>query len=118
MGVGENMLRTMLILGTLLTGASPLSAHAPIDIAVSNWKFTPAVVTLHVGEIVTFRLKSSEGVHGIISAGLGIPKTLLLPGKVTAVSFTPKKAGTYLVHCAIPCGSGHDTMLFTVKVDP
>jgi cytochrome c oxidase subunit 2 len=112
------MLRTMLILGTLLTGAPPVSAHAPIDIAVSNWRFAPEIVRAHVGETMTLRLKSSEGVHGIIAPGLGISKTLLLPGKVMAVSFTPKKAGTYLVHCAIPCGSGHDKMLFTVQVEP
>src|ERR1700730_789502 len=114
----KNILRVMLPLAGLLAWQRTALAQPPIPIAVSNWKFAPALVETHVGETVTLHLKSSEGVHGIISGELGIPKTTLLPGKTVEVSFTPKKAGTYQVHCTIPCGEGHDKMLFIVKVDP
>ncbi|HEV3156410.1 MAG TPA: cupredoxin domain-containing protein [Candidatus Baltobacteraceae bacterium] len=111
-------LRLILALGILLLSRQLVLAEPPINVAVSNWKFAPALVEAHVGETITLRLKSSEGVHGVFSGDLGIPKTMILPGKVVEVSFTPKKAGTYQVHCSIPCGEGHDKMFFIVKVDP
>ena len=93
-------------------------AHPSVDIVASNWKFVPATVTMHVGEATHLRLTSSEGVHGIASDDLGIAKTLIVPGKFADVDVTPKKAGTYVVKCAIVCGAGHDTMALTVKVLP
>ena len=94
----------------------PSAAHPSVDVVASNWKFTPATIEAHVGEETTLRLTSSEGVHGIESADLGIPKTMITPGKFVEVKFTPKKAGTYVLHCAIMCGEGHEKMALTIKV--
>jgi len=103
---------------TLLPGRAA-SAHPSIDIVASNFKFTPATITVHVNEPVTLRLTSSGGVHGIESAELAIPKTTIPPGGAnTTVTFTPTKAGTYVVKCAIICGAGHDDMKLTIKVVP
>ena len=93
-------------------------AHPSIDIVASNWKFTPSTIELHVGETTTLRLTSSEGVHGLQSDELGIPQTTIMPGSFTAVQVTPKKAGTYIVHCSIVCGAGHANMALTVHVLP
>jgi len=92
------------------------AAHPSIDMAVKNWSFTPAVIEGHVGEATLLRFTSSEGVHGVESSEIGLPKTTIVPGKVVEATFTPKKAGTFLVHCTIVCGDGHDKMAFTVKV--
>jgi len=95
------------------------SAHPTIDIAVANWKFTPGKITVPVGEPTTLRLTSTQGVHGIQSDELGIPLTTIPNGKVIEVTFTPKKAGTYVVHCSIFCGPGHPNMTLTIVVtDP
>jgi cytochrome c oxidase subunit 2 len=94
------------------------SADSSIDIVVKNWSFTPSTVEAHVGKPVVLRFTDSEGVHGVEAADLGIPKTTIVPGKITEVSFTPKTAGTFPVHCAIVCGEGHDKMLLTVHVAP
>ena len=96
--------------------ALPVAAHPSIDITASNWKFTPSTITLHVGETTTLRLTTTEGVHGIKSDDLGIPLTTIPPGKFVSVTVTPKKAGTYLLHCAIMCGPGHAKMVLTVVV--
>ncbi len=80
---------------------SAASAHPTIDIAASNWKFTPAVITVHVNDPTTLRITSSEGVHGIASEDLGITKITLLPEKFSIVHFTPKKVGIYEVKCAV-----------------
>ena len=96
----------------------PASAHPTIDIAVANWKFTPATITVPVGEPTTLRLTSTSGVHGIQSDDLGIPMTNIPNGKLVEVTFTPKKAGTYVLHCMIFCGPGHADMKLTVVVTP
>jgi heme/copper-type cytochrome/quinol oxidase subunit 2 len=93
-------------------------AHPAVDVAVANWKFTPNKIEAHVGEATTLRFTSSEGVHGVESSDLGIPKTTIMPGKLVEVTFTPKKAGTYVVQCAIMCGDGHDKMALTIEVKP
>ena len=99
-----------------LTFAGSAFAHPSMDIVASNWKFTPDTITLHVGEPQVLRLTSSEGVHGLQSDDLGIPQTMIMPGKFTAITVTPKKAGTYVLHCTIMCGAGHPNMTLTVKV--
>ncbi len=93
-------------------------AHPSIDIVASNWKFTPSSITLHVGQPSTLRLTSSQGVHGLQSDALGIPLTTIMPGTFSTVDVTPKKVGTYVVHCAIVCGAGHPNMALTVHVVP
>lgn len=94
----------------------PGSAHPSIDIVASNWKFTPNSITVPLGEPTTLRLTSSGGVHGIKSDELGIPDTMILPNKFVTVTFTPHKAGTYVVHCSVVCGAGHPNMTLTIKV--
>ena len=101
----------------MLCAVRPAVAHPSIDIVAANWKFTPQTITLHVGETTQLRLTSSEGVHGIESAELGIPKTTIMPGKFTTVDVTPKKAGTYKIHCSVVCGAGHADMVLTVTVE-
>ena len=88
---------------------------ANIDVTASNWKFTPGTITVHLNQATTLHLISKEGVHGIASADLGISNTIIMPNSV-AVTFTPKKLGTYQLHCSMPCGPGHADMILTVKV--
>jgi len=99
-----------------IVAAMPAMAHPSIDIAVANWKFTPATITIPLGEPTTLRLTSTSGVHGIKSDDLGIPLTTIPNGKVVDVTFTPKKAGTYVLHCQIVCGPGHSDMALTIVV--
>ncbi len=97
-------------------GPPRASAHPTIDIVASNWKFTPAEITVNVNEPTTLRLTSSEGVHGLKSDELGIPDTMILPGKFVTVTFTPKKAGTFTVPCSVVCGAGHPNMKLVIHV--
>ena len=97
--------------------AAPARAATEVTLEASNWQFSPKVVEAHVGVPVTLHITSKEGVHGVSSDDLGIPKTTLMPGKTVTVTFTPQKPGTYVVHCDVPCGPGHADMAFTVKVE-
>jgi len=109
---------TLFAMTLISTQTRVVSAHPTVDVAVANWKFTPAKIEAHVGEQTTLRFTSSEGVHGIQSDELGIPKTVISPGKVVEVVFTPKKAGTFVAQCAVMCGEGHDKMALTIEVKP
>lgn len=100
----------------IAVAAASAIADQSIDIVASNWKFTPNAIQLHVGQTTTLRLTSSEGVHGLESADLGIPQTMIMPGSVKSVEVTPNKAGKYVLHCAIMCGAGHPNMTLTVNV--
>lgn len=93
-----------------------IAAHPSIDIVASNWKFTPNTITVPAGEPTTLRLTSSEGVHGLKSDELGIADTTIMPNKFATVTFTPNKAGSYVVHCSVICGAGHPDMVLTIKV--
>lgn len=91
-------------------------AHPSIDIVASNWKFTPATITVPVNEETTLRVTSAEGVHGIASKELGIDDTTIMPNKFVTLKFTPKTAGTFVIHCSVMCGAGHPNMTLTIKV--
>ena len=112
----RQLVAATIIVGAGLLCAAPAHAGDPVKIEASNWKFSQAVVVAHVGQPTTLVLTSKEGVHGIQSDELGIPQTMLIPGKTATVTFTPKKAGTYVMHCAVPCGAGHAQMAFTIQV--
>jgi len=43
-------------------------------------------------------------------------QTTVANGKTVEVTFTPKKAGTYVLHCMVFCGSGHADMALTIEV--
>jgi cytochrome c oxidase subunit 2 len=103
------------ILAPAATGTA--SADSSIDVVASNWKFTPSAIELHVGQTTTLRLRSVEGVHGLQSDDLGISQTVI-SSQGTTIQVTPKKTGTYVLHCAIFCGAGHAGMTLTVKVLP
>ncbi len=102
----------------MLAAGTAAAAHPTIDVVASNWKFTPSKITIPVNEPTTLRLTSASGVHGLQSDELGIPLTKISIGSFTLVTFTPKKAGTYVLHCAIVCGPGHPDMTLTVVVTP
>lgn len=95
-----------------------VSAHnvRTIDVTAYRYSFEPETITVHEGEPVTLVLTSKDVTHGIADADLGIANTVILKGKKSTVTFTPKKLGTFKVHCSVFCGIGHGNMVLTVKV--
>ena len=91
-------------------------AARTIELKAYRYSFEPETITVHEGEPVTLRLTSKDVTHGIADADLGIPNTVIFKGKTSTVTFTPKKLGTFKVHCSVFCGVGHGNMMLTVKV--
>ena len=106
------------IAALFLLAPSATLAHPSIDIGLSGTTFMPSAIELHVGETTTLHLLASEGTHVIASDDVGIPKTTILPNQATTIVVTPKKAGTFQVHCMATSGTEHTDMILTVKVLP
>jgi cytochrome c oxidase subunit 2 len=102
--------------GSAAPAPTPQATPPIVTVAASNWKFTPNTLALHTGETARLRLVSTQGVHGLQSKDLGIPLTVMQPGAGVIINVTPKKAGVYVLHCAIVCGPGHPNMTITITV--
>ncbi|MHB8177106.1 MAG: cupredoxin domain-containing protein [Vulcanimicrobiaceae bacterium] len=102
-----------------LVAAPTMVIAAPIHtikITAHQFAFDPSIIVVHVGHPVKLVMTSEDVTHGVASTALGIPDTPIVKGKISTVTFTPRKVGTYRVHCSVFCGVGHADMMLTVKV--
>jgi len=102
------------------SAAKPPSSALPVIniVATADQTFNPNRVVLHRNKRQTLRFTSAAGVHGIVSADLGVPATMILPDKPVSIVVTPEKTGTYKLPCTIVCGANHADMALTVEVKP
>jgi cytochrome c oxidase subunit II len=98
-----------------LAGHVPAQASDDVTITAKNFSFSPAVVRLKKGEPVVFHLRAAQGVHGLDAPEVGIHR-MVLTAKEQIVRATPSRAGTFVVHCTIVCGTGHARMQMTFIV--
>lgn len=82
-----------------------------LDIVATDFEFNKEEYTVQSGEEVTVSLTSKEGTHGITIQGTDVS----IQGEGTA-TFTPEKPGEYMIHCSVPCGEGHSSMMSTLVV--
>ena len=94
--------------GGLLAGQS--RAAAVITITAHRFAYEPNLITVRKGEPVTIELGSSDRLHGFVLAAFGIRLDASPDGR-SRVTFTPQQAGTFLFHCDIFCGDGHEDMV-------
>jgi cytochrome c oxidase subunit 2 len=90
-----------------------------VEIAAQRFEFWPSEIRATQDEVLEFRIRSDDTMHGfrIIGAGVGV----LIPkrGKGEAVvSFTPTRPGRYTIECSRMCGAGHNFMRATLIVEP
>lgn len=104
----------------LITYAAPAGTRAAespqvVKITASRFHFTPDRITLVKGQPVTLQLTSTDRTHGFMVKPLGID-TDIDPGKTTAITIRPDKAGSYTTICDHYCGLGHTSMKMTIVV--
>ncbi len=92
------------------------AATPAIKITASRYHFTPDRIVLEKGRPVTLELTSSDRTHGFMVKPLGID-TDIEPGKTTAITIRPDKAGSYTTICDHYCGLGHTFMKMTIVVE-
>jgi heme/copper-type cytochrome/quinol oxidase subunit 2 len=99
-----------------------LIGDVPAYQAVSIWKKKGApiekpVIVVSKGDVVVFKLTSSDVVHGFSFKDFEVYLTDGIdPGKATYVSFTADKIGTFMFSCNAICGDMHQNMQGTVIV--
>jgi cytochrome c oxidase subunit 2 len=104
----------------LLTHGTPAPARAAepaplVKITAARFHFTPDRIVLAKGRPVTLQLTSADRTHGFMVKPLGID-TDIAPGKTTAITIRPERAGTYTTICDHYCGLGHGGMKMTIVV--
>ena len=86
-----------------------------IEITARRFAYSPAEITLKKGEPVVLVIKSADVAHGLHCGELNLD-IKINKGAASEARFTPDKAGTFLAHCAVFCGSGHGQMTLTIRV--
>ena len=90
--------------------------------AVSFWKqqgqpIEKPVIEVSKGDLVVFKLTSSDVVHGFSLKDFAVFLTEgIQPGKTTYVSFKADKAGVFTFSCNAICGDSHQNMQGTLIV--
>ena len=101
----------------LLAATLAAAPEKVIPVTAEKFKFTPAVIELKLGEPVVLELTSLDRKHGFQVSDLKIDENIE-PGKITRVRISAAKAGTFLFHCDVFCGSGHEEMAGEIVVKP
>ena len=92
-------------------------AHDVISLWNQNKSMKKPVIEVRKGDLVVFKLKSSDVVHGFSLKDFGVfLKEGIQPGKVTQVSFKADKVGTFTFSCNAICGENHQNMKGTLVV--
>lgn len=102
----------------LMTAAYVTAAPAApkrIEVTAKKFSFDPPDITLQKGQPVDLVLKSVDVAHGLRFRELNV-EVKVNKGSTADVQFTPDKAGTFIGHCSVFCGSGHGQMTLTIHV--
>ena len=92
-------------------------AHDIISLWNRNQSMKKPVIEVSKGDLVVFKLKSSDVVHGFSLKDFGVfLNEGIQPGKVTQVSFKADKIGTFTFSCNAICGENHQNMKGTLVV--
>jgi cytochrome c oxidase subunit 2 len=110
-------MHALLLVAAMLAAPPESAPERVIQIIAKKFDFTPAAITLKVGEPVVLELRSIDRRHGFNAPDLKID-TQIEPGDVTRVHIVPTKAGTFEFHCTVFCGSGHEEMSGQIVVVP
>lgn len=108
---------TMLVAAAGISSPIARADAAPqrIEITAKRFAFEPGQITLKKGQPVVLVLKSMDVAHGIRFRDLNVEVKVGAHG-TSEVRFTPEKAGDFVGHCSVFCGSGHGGMVLTLHV--
>lgn len=115
--VSRALLTVLLVASSI--GAHPVETQAApkrIEITAKRFTFQPAEITLKKGEPVVLVLKSTDVAHSLRCRELNLDIKVNKGGAAEAL-ITPQKAGNFVAHCGVFCGSGHGEMVMSIHVE-
>lgn len=90
-------------------GVTVTESGATVVVVGMMFAFNPTEIRVPAGKPVTFRLTSSDVVHGFQIVGTNA-NTMVVPGYVSQFTTTFKEPGEYLIVCNEYCGLSHHVM--------
>ncbi len=91
-------------------------ARQTIEMTAEHFHFTPEVLHIKQGTLVTLKIKALDGTHGFSLGAYGIDETI--PEQETkTVEFYAGEKGEYGFKCSHCCGIGHLGMKGKVYVE-
>ena len=116
----KRVLRCGVLLGMLIVGcgtsqrftAVPESVdkekvpHETVEMTAEHFHFTPDVVRVHQGSLVTIRLRSIDGTHGFNLGAFGIDERIE-ENETKVIEFYAAEKGEFSFKCSHFCGIGH-----------
>lgn len=88
-----------------------VKAYDVLSFKSNDINFQQPIIRVRKGDLVVLKLTSSDVVHGFSLKDFGIfIKKGISPGKVTIISFTADKTGTFVFSCNAICGKNHQNM--------
>jgi cytochrome c oxidase subunit 2 len=83
---------------------------ATVSVVTSMFEFAPNPIRVPANRPVTFRLTSSDVIHGFEVAGTNA-NAMAVPGYVTQLTLTFGEPGEYVIACNEYCGLQHHAMV-------
>ncbi len=125
------MIRTLRRVGTVLLGAGVMlflasvvlawwparGEERAVTIVARRFHYTPNIVRVRRGDVVTIRLVSEDVHHGLYLDGYEV-QTSALPGQDGVVRFVADRTGRFAFRCSVTCGAFHPYMIGYLKVEP
>jgi cytochrome c oxidase subunit II len=84
--------------------------RAVVSIVAQMFSFSPDPIEVPANRPVTFRITSSDVIHGFNIAGTNA-NAMAVPGYVSEFTITFANPGEYLIACNEYCGLAHHTMV-------
>jgi mono/diheme cytochrome c family protein/plastocyanin len=116
----ELISRVLITAGILLAAGAPLFfwTRTPLIHAqmAENGGWTPDIIQAKVGKPLELRLTSDDVMHGFAVGQMEMEAVDVEPGKVTDITLTFDKPGTYTFFCTRWCGLNHWRMRGTIEV--
>ena len=116
----ELISRILIVAGILLAVGAPLFfwRNTPLVHArmADNGGWSPDVLQAEVGEPLHISFTSDDVVHGFAVGQMDMQAVDIEPGKVTDLTLTFDKPGTYTFYCTRWCGVNHWRMRGTIEV--
>jgi len=104
-----------ILLAVALFASAAVPPERVIHLTARRFTYSPETIEVEQGVPVILELTSLDRDHGFTIPDLGV-RIDVEPGQTARVRFVPEKAGTFLFHCDIFCGSGHEEMAGTMIV--
>lgn len=98
-----------------LPAGSSQSRSRTLRVEASSYQYTPALLEVNPGDLVTIELVSTDVVHGLYVDGYDLSLSAD-PGQTARLTFSADRPGAFRLRCSVTCGPLHPFMIGRLRV--